>query len=118
MIILPASGNGTFHARFGDAQALVKGNVSTRPRDGKTYLNVDNLDVDLRVKDVQMRVRKVFNNNRILSEYHAITSNSDKSLFPNLNSNHIIFFLKNENVKVENFHFPHFTVPEENSYDR
>ncbi|XP_011138549.1 protein takeout [Harpegnathos saltator] len=68
LIILPASGNGTFHARFGDARALVKGNVSTRPRDGKTYLNVDNLDVDLRVKDVQMRVRKIFNNNRILTE--------------------------------------------------
>jgi len=68
LIILPASGNGTFHARFGDARALVRGTVSTKSREGKTYLNVDNLDVVLVVKDVQMRVSKVFNNNRILSK--------------------------------------------------
>lgn len=68
LIILPASGNGTFHARFGDATALVKGTVSTKSRDGKTYLNVDNLDVILGVKDVQMRVSKIFKNNRILSK--------------------------------------------------
>ncbi|EZA47284.1 hypothetical protein DMN91_005928 [Ooceraea biroi] len=68
LIILPASGNGTFHARFGDARALVRGTVSTKSREGKTYLNVDNLDVVLAVKDVQMRVSKVFNNNRILTE--------------------------------------------------
>ncbi|XP_072763885.1 protein takeout [Anoplolepis gracilipes] len=68
LIILPASGNGTFHARFGDATALVKGTVSTKSREGKTYLNVDNLDVILGVKDVQMRVSKIFKNNRILTE--------------------------------------------------
>ncbi|XP_058803117.1 protein takeout-like [Phymastichus coffea] len=68
LIILPASGNGTFHARFGNARALVRGSVSSHPRDGQTYLNVDNLDVHLGVKDVQMRVRKIFNNNRILTE--------------------------------------------------
>lgn len=68
LIILPASGNGTFHARFDDVRALVKGTVSTRVRDGKTYLNVENLDVDLAVKNVHMRVRKIFNNNRILTE--------------------------------------------------
>lgn len=84
LIILPASGNGTFHARFGDARALVKGKMSTKPRDGKTYLNVDNLDVELRVKDVQMRVRKIFNNNRILSKYRAIMSSFDEFLTPSL----------------------------------
>lgn len=68
LIILPASGNGTFHARFGDLKALVKGTVSTKQRDGKTYLNLENLDVNLDVKDVQMRVRRIFNNNRILSK--------------------------------------------------
>lgn len=72
MIILPASGNGTFHARFDDVKALVKGTVSTKVRDGKTYLNVENLDVVLDVKNVQMRVRKIFNNNRILSKYSEI----------------------------------------------
>ncbi|NP_001153497.1 uncharacterized protein LOC100123423 precursor [Nasonia vitripennis] len=68
LIILPASGNGTFPARFGNARALVRGSVSTHPRNGKTYLNVDNLDVQLGVKDVNMRVRKIYNNNRILTE--------------------------------------------------
>lgn len=68
LIILPASGNGTFHARFDDVKALVKGTVSTKVRDAKTYLNVENLDVVLDVKNVHMRVRKIFNNNRILSE--------------------------------------------------
>lgn len=68
LIILPASGNGTFHARFEDVKALVKGTVSTKERDGKTFLNVDNLDVALEVKNVHMRVRKIFNNNRILTE--------------------------------------------------
>ncbi|XP_026673224.1 circadian clock-controlled protein [Ceratina calcarata] len=68
LIILPASGNGTFHARFDDPKALVKGTVSTKVKDGKTYLNVDKLDVVLDVKKVQMRVRKIFNNNRILTE--------------------------------------------------
>ncbi|XP_011498697.1 PREDICTED: protein takeout-like [Ceratosolen solmsi marchali] len=68
LIILPASGSGTFHARFAGARALVRGLVSMHPRSGKTYLNIDNLDVQLGVKDVNMRVRKVFNNNRILTE--------------------------------------------------
>lgn len=68
LIILPASGNGTFHARFDDVKALVKGTVSTSLRDRKTYLNLENLDVELVVKNVQMRVRKIFNNNRILSK--------------------------------------------------
>lgn len=69
LIILPASGNGTFHARFGNARALVRGEVSQRQRsNGKTYLNVDRLDVQLSVRDVNMRIRKVFNNNRILTE--------------------------------------------------
>ncbi|KAL7294608.1 hypothetical protein TKK_0011914 [Trichogramma kaykai] len=70
LIILPASGNGTFHARFGNARALVRGLVSTHQRENnnKTYLRVDTLDVKLSVKDVHMRVSKIFNNNRILTE--------------------------------------------------
>lgn len=69
LIILPASGNGTFHARFDDVRALVKGLVSTKIRDDKTYLNVEKLDVELGVKNVNMRVRKIYRNNRILSTY-------------------------------------------------
>lgn len=72
LIILPASGNGEFGARFGNAKAQVRGLVSTSERNNKTYLHVDTLDVHLTVKDVNMRVRKIFNNNRILSEFFVI----------------------------------------------
>ncbi|PBC27908.1 Circadian clock-controlled protein [Apis cerana cerana] len=75
LIILPASGNGTFHARFDDVTAVVKGTVSTRVKDGKTYLNVDNLDVVLDVKKVRMGVHKIFNNNRILKSLYTIWIN-------------------------------------------
>ncbi|XP_043502006.1 uncharacterized protein LOC122524032 [Polistes fuscatus] len=68
LIILPASGNGTFYARFDDVRALVKGSVSTTIRDNKTYLHVDKLDVDLSVKNVNMKVKKIFTNSRILTE--------------------------------------------------
>ncbi|XP_012275348.1 protein takeout [Orussus abietinus] len=68
LIILPASGNGTFQARFGDAKVLVQGSISTSSRNGKTYLHVEELDVELSVKDVNMRVHKIFRNNRILTE--------------------------------------------------
>ncbi|KAJ8673658.1 hypothetical protein QAD02_004920 [Eretmocerus hayati] len=68
LLILPASGNGTFHAKFGNAKALVRGTVSTHPRNNKTFLHVDNLDVRLAVKDVNMGVSKIFKNNRILTE--------------------------------------------------
>jgi len=72
---LPASGNGTFHARFGDARALVRGTISTKSQNEKTYLNVENLDVVLGVKNVQMRVSKIFNNNRILSKQKSFKHN-------------------------------------------
>ncbi|XP_015604908.1 protein takeout [Cephus cinctus] len=68
LIILPANGNGTFHAKFTDVRALVRGGLSTKINQGKTYLNVENLDVELAVSGVMMRVHKIFNNNRILTE--------------------------------------------------
>ncbi|XP_014210434.1 circadian clock-controlled protein-like [Copidosoma floridanum] len=68
LLILPASGNGTFQAKFEDVSVLLGGNVSTHPRDNKTYLNVDNLNVILKVKDIHMRVRNIFHGNRILTE--------------------------------------------------
>ncbi|XP_015109302.1 uncharacterized protein LOC107036082 [Diachasma alloeum] len=68
LIILPASSNGTFHARFDYVEALVRGTLSTSIKDEKTYLHVEELDVQLRVKDVFMRVRKDSTRNRIISE--------------------------------------------------
>ncbi|XP_073983825.1 juvenile hormone binding protein 1 [Rhodnius prolixus] len=68
LIILPASGNGTFNANLGDILATVKGSVREVNRNGKAYLHVDKLDVDLTIKDARMSVHKIFNNNRILTE--------------------------------------------------
>ncbi|KAK9497010.1 hypothetical protein O3M35_012804 [Rhynocoris fuscipes] len=68
LIILPASGNGTFNANLADILATVKGTVREVNKNGKDYLHVDKLDVDLAIKDARMSVRKIFNNNRILTE--------------------------------------------------
>lgn len=69
LIILPASGNGTFHAVFNDVSTICRGYVSKSRRNGAEYLNIDSMDLDLEVKHVRMMVKKVYNSNRILSEY-------------------------------------------------
>jgi hypothetical protein len=46
--------------------------TSSHQREGKDYLHVDTLDIDLNIKTVRMLVKKVFNNNRILSKYCAV----------------------------------------------
>jgi hypothetical protein len=53
----------------GDIIATVQGTTSSHQRDGSEYLHVDTLNVDLNIKTVRMLVKKVFNNNRILSKY-------------------------------------------------
>lgn len=68
LIILPASGNGTFHANFDDITAKVMGQISVNQKDGLDYLNVDTLSLDLDVADVRMGVRKIFKNNPILTQ--------------------------------------------------
>lgn len=68
LIILPASGNGTFHAALGDVSTVCKGFVSKQTRNGEDYLHIDSMELDLEVKNVRMLVKKVFNNNRILTE--------------------------------------------------
>ncbi|KAF2899003.1 hypothetical protein ILUMI_07170 [Ignelater luminosus] len=68
LIILPASGNGTFHANFGDITTIVRGQVSNNYTDGLKYLHVDTLNVDLTVKHVRLGVTNVFRNSPILTE--------------------------------------------------
>lgn len=53
----------------GDILATVQGTISSQQRAGREHLHVDTLDIDLNIKTVRMLVKKVFNNNRILSEY-------------------------------------------------
>jgi hypothetical protein len=54
---------------LGDIIATVRGTISSQQRDGHEYMHVDALNIDLNIKTVRMLVKKVFNNNRILSEY-------------------------------------------------
>nr|CAD7448425.1 unnamed protein product [Timema bartmani] len=69
LIIIPASGNGTFHATLGGVAAILRGTVSSKRKDDLDYLTVESLNLDLNIKTVRMIVKKVFNNNRILSKY-------------------------------------------------
>ncbi|KAJ4447899.1 hypothetical protein ANN_09908 [Periplaneta americana] len=68
LIILPASGQGNFHSTLSDILATVRGTISSKHRDGLDFLHVDTLNIDLNIKTVRMLVKKVFNNNRILTE--------------------------------------------------
>ncbi|CAG9768277.1 unnamed protein product [Ceutorhynchus assimilis] len=68
LIILPASGNGTFLGQFDDLDCMLKGKASVNEINGQKYLNVDALHVDLTVKKMRMMVKNIFKNNRILTE--------------------------------------------------
>ncbi|XP_065337821.1 protein takeout [Cloeon dipterum] len=72
LFILPALGGGTFNADFHDVYADVSGiaekRISNQTGQDETYLTIRDLNVELNVKNVQMAVKKVFNNNRILTE--------------------------------------------------
>lgn len=68
LLIIPASGSGDFDGVLDGVIADIKGQVSTADRDGKTYLHVDSLAMELNVKKVRMHIAKVFKNSRILSE--------------------------------------------------
>ncbi|XP_075236227.1 juvenile hormone binding protein 1 [Lycorma delicatula] len=68
LIILPASGNGTFHADFSDVTANVRFSTTSIKKNGKTYYNVERLDLDLIIKEANMVVKKIFNNNKVLIE--------------------------------------------------
>ncbi|XP_066251113.1 protein takeout-like [Euwallacea similis] len=68
LIILPASGNGTFLGQFDDLDCMLRGKASVVEKNGKKYLHVDALHVDLIVKKMRMMVKNIFKNNRILTE--------------------------------------------------
>ncbi|KAK3926830.1 Protein takeout [Frankliniella fusca] len=68
LIIIPASGKGSFHAALAGVTAVLRGATSSAPRAGRDYLRVDKLNVDLKIRDVNMGIRRAFNNNAILTE--------------------------------------------------
>ncbi|CAH1176096.1 unnamed protein product [Phaedon cochleariae] len=68
LIILPASGNGTFDGKLDDILATVKGTVKIQEKDNKKYLHVETLTVNLLVKDIHLEVKNIYNNNIILTQ--------------------------------------------------
>ncbi|XP_022912716.1 protein takeout-like isoform X1 [Onthophagus taurus] len=68
LLILPASGKGTFHGRFKDVKAQVSGTISQNFKENKKYLHVDKLNFDMEVGNINMSVKNVFRNSRILVE--------------------------------------------------
>ncbi|KAG5880988.1 hypothetical protein JTB14_017998 [Gonioctena quinquepunctata] len=68
LIILPASGNGTFNGQLEDILATVKGNASIQIKDKTKYLHVDTLTVDLVLKDLGLEVKDIYRNNMILTQ--------------------------------------------------
>ncbi|XP_046743264.1 uncharacterized protein LOC124409594 [Diprion similis] len=116
LIILPASGNGTFHGRFDDVRAIVKGTVSTSYHEGGTYLHVETLEIELAVKEIDLKVDKIFNNNRILTEAINLFLRENgqevlKAMEPQLKKELVILFSRIVNqlllhVPVESFLSP------------
>jgi len=69
LLIIPASGNGTFLGKFQDVNTIVRGKVSSHKRDNNaTYLHVDALSVDIDIKTPRMHVKDVYRNNRIIGD--------------------------------------------------
>uniref|UniRef100_A0A6P7GYI4 Uncharacterized protein LOC114348429 n=1 Tax=Diabrotica virgifera virgifera TaxID=50390 RepID=A0A6P7GYI4_DIAVI len=68
LIILPASGNGTFNGLLEDVLATVRGTSSINERDGSKYLHIDTLKVELDVKNLGLEVKNIFKNNAVLSK--------------------------------------------------
>ncbi|KAE8744708.1 hypothetical protein FOCC_FOCC008616 [Frankliniella occidentalis] len=69
LIIIPASGKGSFHAALAGVTAVLRGTTSTaRGAGGRDFLRVDKLNVDLKIRDVNMGIKRAFNNNAILTE--------------------------------------------------
>lgn len=68
LIIIPASGNGTFHGRFQNVKAIVRGTVSFNTKDNQRYLHVDDLVVNIDIGHVEVSVKDVYRNNRIIGE--------------------------------------------------
>ncbi|XP_050548947.1 uncharacterized protein LOC126910428 [Daktulosphaira vitifoliae] len=67
LLVIPATGNGTFHADLDDIWVNIKGNISNYKKKSKEYYRLDNLDIELDIKKSHMKVSNI-NNNRIIGE--------------------------------------------------
>ncbi|CAD7091845.1 unnamed protein product [Hermetia illucens] len=68
LLIIPASGGGDLHGVFQGVTAHLLGKVSTKVKNGKTYLHVDHLNLDLDFKSVKLSISNVLHNNQVLTD--------------------------------------------------
>ncbi|CAG2068254.1 unnamed protein product, partial [Timema podura] len=68
---------------LGGVAAILRGTVSSKRKDDLDYLTVESLNLDLNIKTVRMIVKKVFNNNRILTVSEPVLALcSDQAVVP------------------------------------
>lgn len=68
LLIIPASGGGDFHGVLQGVTANLTGKVSSKIKNGLTYLHVDSLNLDLGIEKVQLSISNVLHNNQILTD--------------------------------------------------
>lgn len=116
LIILPASGNGTFSGQFEDITAIVRGRAKTHIRQNLKYLHIDMLNVDINIKRVKMAVKNLYNNNGILTQAINLFLRENgqevlKAMTPQLTKKLSALFMSISNqllthVPVESFYVP------------
>ncbi|XP_060518411.1 uncharacterized protein LOC132697136 [Cylas formicarius] len=116
LIILPASGNGTFVGQFDDLVAMIKGRASFNDKNGKKYLHIDSLNLDLTVQKMRMMVKNVYRNNRILTEAINLFLRENgqevfKIMLPQLKKKLATLFMSISNKLLTNVPLEVFYVP-------
>jgi len=81
---------------YADVTGIAEKRIGNETGQEEVYLAVRDLGVELNVKNVQMSVKKVFNNNRILSKFKVLTMN-----ITTLITNQFKFFQNSKELKIK-----------------
>ncbi|XP_056633372.1 uncharacterized protein LOC130442972 [Diorhabda sublineata] len=116
LIILPASGNGTFNGKLDDISAMIRGTASVQEKNGLKYLHVDTLKMELDVKDLNLQVKNLYRNNMILTQaINLFLRQNGKEVFnvmlPQLKQKLSVLFLNIANTLLSNVPLTTFYVP-------
>ncbi|CAH1994655.1 unnamed protein product [Acanthoscelides obtectus] len=116
LIILPASGNGTFNGQLEGVEATVRGRTSIKEKESLKYLHVDALHVDLVVRNIRLLVKNVYKNNAILTQAINLFLRENgmevfKVMLPQLRKKLAVLFMSIANsllshVPLEAFYLP------------
>nr|CAI5830090.1 unnamed protein product [Callosobruchus analis] len=116
LIILPASGNGTFNGQLEGVEATVRGRTSINEKENLRYLHVDALHVDLVVRNIRLLVKNVYKNNAILTQAINLFLRENgmevfKVMLPQLRKKLAVLFMSIANsllshVPLEAFYLP------------